>query len=325
MKLKTAIMISIALLGLSCKGGKQEPRSETGELQGELTIFHAGSLAVPFRDISGAFMKKHPGVTVELESGGSRKMIRRITQLRQEADILASSDYAAIEQLMMPDFAAWYIGFATNRMVIAYGKKAKYADEIGPDNWHEVLLRGGVEFGRGDHNMDPCGYRTLLAWKLAEKHYGKEGLYAKLDAKCGEKNVRPKSENLLPLLQSGDMDYAFEYESVARQHGLGFVALPAKIDLSDAGMKDHYAAVSVEVTGKEPGEIQVQKGEPIMYAVTIPKSAPSPELAAAWIMFLVGEEGRGLLKKNFQNPLDEPLASGLEHVPATLKGLVKDF
>ena len=325
MRLKTTIVVSVMLLGLSCKGGKQEPPSETGELRGTLTVFHAGSLAVPFRDISHAFMKKHPKVTVELESGGSRKMIRRITQLHQEADILASSDYVAIEQLMMPDFTAWYIGFATNRMVIAYGKKAKYADEINLDNWHEVLLRDGVVFGRGDHNMDPCGYRTLLAWKLAEKHYGKEGLYAKLDAKCGEKNIRPKSENLLPLLQSGDMDYAFEYESVARQHELGFVALPAKINLSDAGMKDLYATVKVEVSGKKPGETQVQKGEPILYAVTIPAGAPSPELAAEWIRFLVGEEGRGLLKKNFQNPLDEPLASGLEYVPALLRGLVKEY
>ncbi len=40
--------------------------------------------------------------------------------------------------------------------------------------------------------------------------------------------IRPYSVNLLPLLESGDLDYAFEYESVIKQHGLESVSLPPR-------------------------------------------------------------------------------------------------
>ena len=38
------------------------------ELSGKLTVFHAGSLAVPFREITKAFNRSHPEVTVQLEA-----------------------------------------------------------------------------------------------------------------------------------------------------------------------------------------------------------------------------------------------------------------
>lgn len=319
------------LLCFSCKGKTDEaqphetPRVEEKGLSGEMTIFHAGSLAVPFRHVSAAFMEENPDVKVEHEAGGSRKMIRQITQLGKEADILASSDYVAIRQLMFPEHADWYIAFATNRIVIAYTGKSAFADEINADNWHEILLREGVEFGRGDHNMDPCGYRTLLCWKLAEKHYGKEGLYEKLQEGCGEKNVRPKSEDLVSLVQAGELDFAFEYYSVSRQHKLKFLTLPQEIDLSDASLKEVYSAVQVEVTGKKPSEMQVQKGEPILYAVTVPKNAADKDLACEWIKFLISDRGRHLVRENFQDPLSRPLAFAYDRVPETLKGLVDPF
>ena len=45
--------------------------------------------------------------------------------------------------------------------------------------------------------------------------------------------LRGASIQLVALLESGDLDCAFEYESVARQHGLEYVRLPAAIDLGE--------------------------------------------------------------------------------------------
>ena len=45
--------------------------------------------------------------------------------------------------------------------------------------------------------------------------------------------LRGGSVALLALLESGDVDYAFEYASVARQHGLSYVELPPPLNLSD--------------------------------------------------------------------------------------------
>ena len=54
-------------------------------------------------------------------------------------------------------------------------------------------------------------------------------LYDKLIANRPMKNVRPKSVELVSLLKTGNMDYAWEYLSVAVQHDLKFIKLPDKI------------------------------------------------------------------------------------------------
>ncbi|MGH7091099.1 MAG: substrate-binding domain-containing protein, partial [Stellaceae bacterium] len=61
-----------------------------------LTIFAAGTLAGPFREIDQSFERANPGVTVEPQFGGSVMMAKRITDLHQQADILAVADYSVI-------------------------------------------------------------------------------------------------------------------------------------------------------------------------------------------------------------------------------------
>ena len=79
---------------------------------------------------------------------GSVKAIRQITDVGKRADVLASADYSLIPGMMYPEYADWYVRFATNDMVLAYNpEKSKYAAEITPDNWYELLRKGGVVFG----------------------------------------------------------------------------------------------------------------------------------------------------------------------------------
>ncbi|HAN78917.1 MAG TPA: tungstate ABC transporter substrate-binding protein WtpA, partial [Bacteroidales bacterium] len=37
--------------------------------------------------------------------------------------------------------------------------------------WYKIMLDPKVQIGRADPNSDPCGYRSVLVSKLAEKHY----------------------------------------------------------------------------------------------------------------------------------------------------------
>ncbi len=292
------------------------------ELQGKLIIFHAGSLTVPVKNLADAFQKQHPGVTFETEAAGSRTTARKVSELGREADLVMSADYTVIDNLLIPDFAEWNIRFARNKMVIAYTGNSKYGDEINGENWHEVLLREGVIYGHSDPNADPCGYRTLLVWQLAEKHYGIPGLYEKLDKHCPPENVRPKETDLIALLQSGDMDYAFEYQSVAVQHGLKFVELPDEINLSQLKFADLYAQAQVELSGKEPGTTIIMKGKPIVYGLTIPKNAPHPELAIAFVRFLLGPEGQAIMRDSGQPPIVPATTDDISKTPAELKELV---
>ena len=299
------------------------PTSESS-LNGTIIIFHAGSLTVPLKALTEAFQAKHPGVTFQTEASGSRTAARKISELGREADIIMSADYTVINELLIPEFADWNISFARNTMVIAYTDKSKYADEINADNWYEILLRDGVVYGHSDPDADPCGYRTLMVWRLAEKYYNVPGLYQKLDEYCPLENVRPKSVELIALLESGDMDYAFEYRSVAVQHGLKFVELPEEINLCCTEHADFYKQARVEVSGKEPGTTITKVGKPIIYGVTIPKNAPHPELALGFVKFLLGPEGQAIMEKMGQPPIMPPIAStGKENLPASLQALVK--
>ena len=292
-------------------------------LEGKLVIFHAGSLTVPMKALAEAFQARHPDVTFETEASGSNAAARKISELGREADLMMSADYTVIDKLLVPNFADWNVQFARNTMVVAYTDQSQYADEINADNWYEILTREGVIYGHSDPDADPCGYRTLLVWQLAEKHYGVPGLYTKLDEHCPPENVRPKSVELIALLESGDMDYAFEYRSVAVQHGLKFVELPDEINLSMVEQADFYSQAAVEIAGKEPGTTMTMVGTPIVYGVTIPRNAPSPDLALEFVKFLIGSEGQAIMEMQGQPPIVPPVADNGDALPPALQALVK--
>jgi molybdate/tungstate transport system substrate-binding protein len=299
----------------------ETPQAET-PVEGDLSIYHAGSLSVPFEDMTTEFNKIYPDVTVLRDSGGSSAEIRKITELGKIGDILASADYALIPGMMSPDYADWYVIFAYNRMVLCYTDQSQYADEINSDNWYEVLARDGVVYGHSDPDQDPCGYRTLMVWQLAQLHYDVAGLYDSLDVEDIHKNVtRPKSVDLIALLQSGDMDYAFEYLSVAKQHELNYVELPREIDLSDREFTDFYANATVEVAGTEPDTTKTLTAAPIVYGLTIPTNAARPDLAAKFVAFLLSEEGNAIMERNFQVPMVPALASDLTLLPEEVAAL----
>ena len=311
-----ALLAALLAIGMGCAA------TSRATMKGTLTVLHAGSLSVPFEDATREFRKIYPHVKVEREPAGSHTTIRKVTELGKLADVIGSADYAAIKQLMFPDFAEWYIIFASNQMAIAYTNWSKYKDEITPDNWYEILTREGVEYGGADPDADPCGYRTLMVWQLAEKHYNVPGLYHRLVTNYPEKNIRPKSVELTALLQSGDLDYAFGYRSVAIQHGLSFIELPPQINLSDIKYEDFYAKAKVEVAGTKPGIVKTQTGQLILYAVTIPKNAPRTDLGIAFLELLLGSEGQAIMEKNGQSPIVPAITNDLLKLPEGLKSYV---
>jgi len=282
---------------------------------GGLVVFHAGSLSIPFKRLGDEFGRR-TGVRVVREASGSRLAARKVVQFGRRADVIAVSDYTVIEDLMMPEHARWYALFATNEMVIALSPKAKFGDEIGPDNWYEVLLRPGVSFGRGNEEVDPCGYRTLMVWQLAERHYDIPGLAGKLRDACPPGNVRPNSEALLPLLETGDMDYSFQYLSVALQHKLRFVRLPPQVNLGDPSLRELYRKAAVRLRGKRLGEHILKRGEPIAYAITVPEAPPHPKLALEFVKFVLSEDGMRIIRQCGQNPLRPPRLRG--EIPSEL-------
>jgi len=163
-----------------------------------------------------------------------------------------------------------------------------------------------------------------LVWQLAELYYDVPGLYQTLEEHCPPENVRPKETDLIALMETGNMDYSFNYRSVAVQHGLRFVELPDEINLSRAEHAGFYSQATVEVSGSEPGTTITQVGKPIVYGVTIPRNAPSHDVAVAFLEFVLGPEGQAILEECGQPPVvPAVVATGEDALPEELAGLTE--
>jgi molybdate/tungstate transport system substrate-binding protein len=242
-------------------------------------------------------------------------------------------------------------------MVLCYRDGAPGSDAIvsGTRTWYDVLRNEPVSYGHSDPDADPCGYRTLLVTQLAQKYYHDEagefgltpdsnadGLYdalipgtehergrvslGMLDS-GSEEVVSKKSVDLIVALETGDLDYAFEYRSVAVQHELNFIELDDHINLSKTnaelpGVEDFYKEASIEII-KEAGPPPTYKaniGKPIVYGITIPLHAENKELAVEFIKFLLSDSGKQIMEvENGQPMLDPPLCDHPENLPALLK------
>jgi molybdate/tungstate transport system substrate-binding protein len=279
---------------------------------GPLVVYNAGSLALPFRDLLAAFAREHPGIDPQQESSGSLEAARKLSELGKIPDILAVADYGVIAKLLMPAHAAWYATFASNAMVLAYSARSIGAGDIDGNNWWRVLLRPGVRWGSSNPALDPNGYRAHMVFQLAERHYGQPGLARRLEAALRPEYVRPSEAQLLALVQSGELDYVWSYRSLAQTAGLKWVTLPPDVDLSDPARAAAYGAVSVRLPGPNLGgrDSLEFRGEPILYALTIPVRAPHPSTARAFVRFLFSAAGREILLRNGYRLSDRPALAG---------------
>ncbi|MBI4646702.1 MAG: substrate-binding domain-containing protein [Bacteroidia bacterium] len=287
-----------------------------------LVNFFIIGLSVPVKEIIEEFNKEYPYVNILPEASGSVECVRKITELKRSCDIIISSDYKVIDNLLIPDYSDWSIKFASNEMAIVYNDKSLYKNEINKNNWYEILSKKDVIFGRADPNSDPCGYRSVITTKLAEKCYKKPGLAALLLNK-DINFIRPKEVDLLALLETHTVDYIFLYRSVAEQHKLNYIILPDEINLKKQEMADIYATASIEITGKKPGEKIIQKGEPMIYGLTILKNAPNYKTAEIFTQFFLSKnKGMAVMEKNGQPSLVPCKTFFFDKIPVELQKFV---
>jgi molybdate/tungstate transport system substrate-binding protein len=310
------IILSSGLSGCNTGGGNNSSRTI-------ITIFHAGSLSVPIKEIADTYMALNQGIKINLEGAGSVACTRKITELNKPCDIMASADFRIIDELLIPDYTSMNIHFASNSMVIAFTEKSGRSDEIDENNWMSILMDEGIIYGRSDPDSDPCGYRTIMSFKLAEKYYQMNDLVESFLSK--DRNmIRPKEVDLIGLLQSNVIDYMFTYMSIARQHNLRYIELPPEVDLSDPDYKDIYESVSVDITGNKPGEFITLYGSEMIYGITILNNAPEKEAAIEFMNYFLGPEGLGIIKDNGQIVLDPLIVNDTTVIPEKLKHVFND-
>lgn len=127
---------------------------------------------------------------------------------------------------------------------------------------------------------------------------------------------------MLALLESGEIDYLFIYRSVIEQHQLKMVALPSEVNLGSPALADRYRTASVTITGSKPGEKITQKGEAIVYSVTIPRST-NIAAAEAYVELLLSPRGQEILRANGQMPVSPARVDHYDKLPESLKPLCR--
>jgi len=321
----------------------------SGKVHGKriLVVCHAGSLSEPLRELEKIFEEKY-GVDVVRIARGSVEVVRMVTDLHKRCDVVAVADYRLIPMYMMPKYAKWYIAFARNDVVIAFTNKSKYAEEAlrHPQKIFDILSRPDVRYGFSNPNMDPCGYRAVGIIALASLYYKNETILRELllskipgvkvrmingtlhiyipatfELPTGSRLViRPKSVDLISLLQAGDLDYAFEYRSVAIQKKLLFVELPPELNLGDPRYDKWYSRVVVHILHGTPKEREIVM-KSIVYGVTVPTTCVECDLALEFVKLLLSKTGREVFERLGQPFLEKPFGSG--EIPPELRKYVE--
>jgi molybdate/tungstate transport system substrate-binding protein len=305
-----SLSVAVALVGCGSPGGE---RPDTVSLAGRglagdtAVIYLAASLTRAMQPVLDTFAAR-TGVVVQRESGASLEHARKLTELGRIPDILMLADEEVFPELLAPRFVTEWTVFARNRMVVAFTDRSKHAAEISASNWPEVLSRADVQVGRTDPDLAPAGYRTIIMLRLAERHYRSPGLADRLLANAPKRNIRGNAAELAALLAAGELDYIYEYRSLAIANSFRFVDLPPEIDLGDAAHAHTYATVTARARGPKPGTTVTFTGRPILYAMATPDAPPHPRAARELVAYLLGDDVRRMLRTGHVDMLDSAVA-----------------
>jgi molybdate/tungstate transport system substrate-binding protein len=275
---------SLLLFLAACSDQRPEPPTPP------ITLFAAASLARPLKVLEDSFRLRRKTL-VRSELGGSMEHARKITELGRIPDVLMLVDDEVMAALM-PTHLDWYVRFATNRVVVAYTAKSKHADSISSENWWRILASRDVTVGRADPSLAPAGKYAQLVMRRAEAYYGQRGLGDRLLARASLKYVRPNATELAALLETGEVDYILDYESVALQYNFQFVTLPE--DLAVA----------------------------ILYGISVPRQAGNFKGGVEFVAYVLSEEGKRILRDAKITVLGVPVAVG-SGVPPEVSELVR--
>lgn len=228
-------------------------------------ILSAGSLKPFFDKLISIYKHDRAQVTFEIEYTGSLECIRRI-YTGEKVDLVAVADYSLLEEFVNEGLIDKYYLLAGNEMVICFTDNSIYAEAINESNWFQFITGGRVRVGHTSPDLDPAGYRALLAMELAQKFYGQKELLSNFLSNQ-KRQVFTNAGVMVEKLILNQVDYIFEYYSVAKNNNLRFIKLPNEINLSEPN-EAYYAQARVGIRNFK-NEYYEKVGCPIAYAYSV--------------------------------------------------------
>ncbi|ESS05559.1 MAG: ABC-type molybdate transport system, periplasmic component [uncultured archaeon A07HB70] len=226
-------------------------------------------------------------IPVNIEAHGSATVARMIDEGQRDPDIVTVADVALFERPLSPP---WHAVFTSNSVVIAYNPDTDGGERLadaGAERWYEPMVDGEVNIGRTDPDQDPLGYRTRFMLELASRHYDDA---SNLRAQILQRDQIYPETSLISQFETGSIDAAIAYRSMAVERGYEYIELPDQINLSSPRYAEEwYSTVSYTL----PSGQEIQGGL-ISYGSTIRHMSD-----AAVSVFDVHTTGRHLEEHGF--------------------------
>ena len=229
-----------------------------------LRVFAASSLTGAFNDLARAFEAEHPEAEVELDFGGSQRL-RSQLEFGAKADVFASADSIQMDLLVEADLVSGTpADFASNALVVI-------ARAEGPVREVSDMAQPGVRVVLGQETVPVGAYSRQLLENLSKD--------AALGLGLGFK------DDVLENLVSGEPNVSFVLQKVA----LGEV---------DAGLvyeTDMAAALEMGTRNVIFITIPAAANVSARYPIAVMEDASEPELALAFVRFVLSDTGQRLL------------------------------
>jgi molybdate transport system substrate-binding protein len=248
----------IGTITLSACGTTSVPTTTTNSKT--LTVFAAASLTNAFGEIGKAFEAAHPGVTVKFNFGGSQALRTQIEQGAQ-ADVFASANSKEMEVLVTGNFVAAENTkiFLTNQLVV-----------IMPANNPAGLTTLT--------DLSKPGLKVVLAAKEVPVGNYALQVFDKLDTALG---IGFKDKVLANVVS---------YENDVKQ-------VVAKIQLGEADAGIVYLSDTVAAPELKKIDIPAENNVVAKYPLAALTQSKNPELAQAFIAYVLSVEGQSVLQK----------------------------
>jgi molybdate transport system substrate-binding protein len=257
----------------STREAAENDRAVGGELRGDLTVFAAASLTDAFGEIGKNFQAAHPGTNIVYNFAGSQQLVQQLGQ-GAPADVFASANGAQMQVAVNAGrvVSGTQRNFAHNRLVVIYP-----LDNPAAITTLEDLAKPGIK----------------LVLAAAEVPVGSYSLQFLGKASATVDFGRAYSETVLANVVS--------YEENVR-------SVLSKVALGEADAGIVYTSDVVGDGAAQVGKIQIpdELNTVANYPVAVISDSANPELARAFMDYLLAADGQEVLAAYGFLPVNAP-------------------
>lgn len=342
------IVIVAALAGYLYFSGRQSTMQSTStqvSSMSQTSTISKGLLVISIADAYkgeadslGMAFQNATGVSYTVYSGGSFEVAEKIALGTDNTTVFLSiADSAYYPSYMGNDSPGWAIGLVTDQLVIAYSNQSlsnpeaatiiKLFKEAEATNSSKLfyyafgnLTSGEVKVGISNPLTDPAGFRAWLALEIAGYLYADNESYFADRMLANQGNVTASNAaELVPSLETGQIQFLFIYKSAALAKGLGYIPLPPQMNFGNVSYASFYSKFTYFAGGK------TFRGGPIILWISVPKNTNNEALAFQFVNFTLSH--LNILASYGLSPLSKPILEvwvPQNQLPPFVQTLIKD-